>query len=330
VFELTGDAQLDLRGNLTEIPAGSRIIVTASNFECRITWCPPADKRAFRRLSPGESARIVGNVGMDQRLCGCGHDRCAQRHWIGGWSPAIKLESFVASAIKGLSPSLNQVGKFLEGMLAAIMARESPRMRAAEVEFRRCHGEEVQDPRRCQPPAEYEGSRCPHCHSVATEGTERRTRTRLIMDGIDVPTHDLQERCRCPRCKAVDRERRNLFDVTRARLSAATRCDICGADLPDEFRVRQEYEKLATRLEKARFLVHQRRERQACRSGHPLPDLCWCPYCTELGKSASALPSLPTWVHVRTYAAAVPFEPGRLDVEDTTGEQSNAGEFDAE
>lgn len=108
-----------------QVPAGAVLRVTVMDFETRITISSTSDETTLK-LGVAEGVQLSGPAHLDIWECTCGHQRCAERHRLGGWDPSAagqSLASFVASAVKGPSRTI-RTGSFTQGMLFALWARE--------------------------------------------------------------------------------------------------------------------------------------------------------------------------------------------------------------
>ena len=228
------------------IPAAATLRVTAMDWATQLAMSAPEGETTVK-LADGDAVRLPDAASLTVWECTCGHRRCAERHRLSAWDPALSLTNFVASAIRARGTAPNRdlhAGHALcaVGAGGILMAR----LRTASVEFRRCPS--------CG--AEYGGRRCPQCKTPASPTTERLLKQLLIVDDHEIPLFVRQERWRCRRCG-------HLYEPpTAATLIAAARTNCsCGAPRSSPLERERPLMETGTVLERARqFAAHLKRE----------------------------------------------------------------------
>lgn len=105
------------------LPAAATLRVISMDWATRLTISAPSGETTVK-LAVGDGARLPDAARLTVWECTCGHHRCAERHRLSAWDPALlSLSNFVASAIKGPGARL-RTGTFMQGMLYALWARE--------------------------------------------------------------------------------------------------------------------------------------------------------------------------------------------------------------
>jgi hypothetical protein len=143
------------------------------------------------KLHDGETLTLIPSGTFDFLRCPCGWTRradsanvCAQSHRVVNWpaqDPAVRLDSFIASAVKGSRPStlekfvLRQTptsGGFVQGMYywhLAQLPSDKGQVRRVDIEWKRCaHGKHYlndHSPYECDGPIDPQ-----HVHRIAREG----------------------------------------------------------------------------------------------------------------------------------------------------------------